>query len=250
MRFPGALTALLLFCPLAWAGEPLSDEPAQETKEPFSSASFLTKLTVSAYFVGKDKNLDLNLRHTFGAVVAWAGYYLDTGGPPQGRLGGEYDAQWGILSLVPTIQLGTNGLVAGSIYSELGGKAFLIGGFSRTNLKPFYNLSFDPNESIQAGGGVRLSGQDRLSAFIIFDDRLSTGQQDTHVVLRHHLGKSSRLTLDGIFKSGHTDDGRFVRALGWIVSFQRGRYFSRVAWDPYVNFTEDRMIRVGGGLRF
>jgi hypothetical protein len=53
--------------------------------------------------------------------------------------------------VVPSLQLASNGFVQGSVYSELGGPLHAILGYSRTNLRPYDTLTFDPNDSAQLG---------------------------------------------------------------------------------------------------
>ncbi len=208
------------------------------------------KLTASVYLLPSNQNYDLNVRHKFGAAVGWLGSFVDATGQGQARVGGEYDFQRGPVLVVPTLQIGSNGLVAGQLYSELGGRAYAIAGYSRTNLKPFYNLSFDPNESVQLGGGWHVSGYDRVYGFVIFDVRLHTSQEDTHVLWRHRLDAKDGVTLDALFKSGRLEDGRKVDAAGVGVYFDRPTWFVKAYYDPFVNFTADRMLRVGVGCKF
>ncbi len=215
-----------------------------------ADGELLSKLTASAYFVPGDRTFDLNLRHKFGDVVAWAGDFVDPKGDDQARIGAEYDLQRSWLLVVPTVQVGSNGLLAGQLYSEWGTRAFAIAGYSRTNLKPFYNLSWDPNESVQVGLGVHLEGEDRLFGFTIVDVRLHTKQQDTHVLWRHRRGNGDRVTLDALYKSGHADDGSSVHAAGIGVSYDRHRTFLKAFYDPHVNFGAERMIRLATGWRF
>lgn len=207
-----------------------------------------TKVTLSAYVSAGETNFDLNVRRKFGNLVAWVGDFVAPHGEDQGRLGAEYDYQRGVALVVPTVQVGTNGLVAGQLYSELGGRVYAIAGYSRTNLKPFFNLSWDPNESLQLGAGGHL-GADRLYGWVIFDVRLHTGQQSTHLLWRHPLGHD-RLTVDALYKSGRTDEGRDVHAAGLSLAYDRRAVFVRAAYDPYVNFSADHMVRLGAGFRF
>ncbi len=207
------LAALLL----AWASpaRPQSVDAPKDVQSPppapvERSDDRRTKVTASVYLLPSDQNYDLNLRHKLGAIVAWIGNFVDAHGQGQARVGAEYDYQHGRLLVVPTLQVGSNGLVAGSLYGEWGSALYAIGGLSRTNLKPFYNLSFDPNESIQLGAGWHVTGYDRLYGFVIFDVRLHTSQQDSHVLWRHRLDARDGLTVDVLYKSGRRDDGRSV----------------------------------------
>jgi hypothetical protein len=214
------------------------------------SDDLLWKATASAYLVSGHVSGDANLRRQVGPVFAWVGLFHDPGIDTVARVGAEYDWRRGPVLVVPTIVLATNGLQAGQLYAELGSTNYVIAGFSRTNLRPYYNLSFDPNESVQLGLGRHLSRFDRVYAFTIFDVRLHTGQQDTHLVWRHRLGGTAGLTLDGLYKSGRTDSGRYVHALGLGAYLDRPHWFAKAYYDPYVNFSEDTMFRLGIGGKF
>jgi hypothetical protein len=230
------------------AQTPGSDGKPQAPVEKSDDLAY--KATVTGYLVDHDQDVDFNLRRRFGPAVAWGGVFLDRHGPGQGRVGAEYDLQREGVLVVPTLNVATNGLVAGSLYAELGHRVYGIAGYAVTNLKPFYNLSFDPNDSVQLGLGWHLSSFDRLVAFCIFDVRLHTGQQDTHLLWRHKLSPRDGITVDSLFKSGRTDEGRYIHAFGLGVYYDRPRTFYKAYWDPYVNFSRHTMLRVGAGVKF
>ena len=140
--------------------------------------------------------------------------------------------------------------MAGQLYAEAGQTVYLIAGASRTNLKDYNNLTFDPNEALQLGAGWHVDRRTLLNAYSIFDVRLHTGQQNTHLVVRRYLDHEHRLTVDVVYKSGHTDEGEFVRALGATATWDWARTFLRLAYDPYSNFSSETMWRLGGGVRF
>ena len=153
------------------------------------------KLTVGEYAVEDESDLDVNVRYTVGDWSGWLGYF-DSREIGQLRLGLEYDLREHWLYTVPSVQLASHGFVGGSMYSEIGTRLFLIAGASRTNLKPYFNLTFDPNESWQLGAGTHMGAADTIALYCIWDNRLDTGQQITHATLRHYLAKSRRLTAD------------------------------------------------------
>jgi hypothetical protein len=241
------IVALGSMAAFAFAAPPVCAEGTAPAATP---APLLWKVTSAAYFVPGAQSYDLNVRYKAETFAAWIGAYSDSGGhQDQFRLGGEYDFQRGAAVVVPTFQVATHGLVAGQLYSEFGTKAFAVVGISRTDLRPFYNLSWDPNESAQLGVGVNLGAEDRLTGFTIFDMRLHTGQQNTHFIWRHRFGKR-RLTADLLAKSGDLDTGRYARGVGATVTYDFPRWFVRAADDPYVNFSAARMIRLSAGCRF
>ncbi len=163
----------------------------------------------------------------------------------------EYDYKKAWFHFVPTLEVATTKGVSGSLYSELGsGKTFAVAGVSRTNLKAFFDLFWDPSESVQLGIGHKISSYDRIQAYTIFDVRLHTEQQNTHVVWRHKLNANNGITFDGVFKSGHTDSGQFIRAVGLGVYYDRPHWFWKLYYDPYVNFANHTMVRTGIGFKF
>jgi len=216
---------------------------------PTEPASFASKLTAGIYQQDSRTAYDLNLRHQFGeAATAWLGAFLGTDHHLVGRAGAQYAWQRGDVLLQPSLEAGTTGFVMGTVYAEVGKDVFGIGGYSRTNLKPQNDITFDPNDSAQLGAGWK-RGSDRLAAYTIFDIRLRTGQQDTHVVWKHRLDPRSALTVDAIYKSGHTDSGRYVRAVGAGLYYDRA-WFVKLYYDPFANFSDSVQVRLSFGKKF
>jgi len=85
---------------------------------------------------------------------------------------------------------------------------------ARTNLRPFFDLFWDPGDSVQLGIGHRISNYDRIQAYTIFDVRLHTEQQNTHVLWRHKLNANNGITFDGVSRPGTaipaSSSGRWV----------------------------------------
>ena len=266
LRFSGttirtAATLVLLSAVAAVAEGQQSGQSKQPDKagpgQPGSQASPVeqadektSKLTFSLYLLSDDRNYDVNLRHQFGDLVSWIAFFYDPKGGSQARIGAEYDLRHKWLLFIPSIEVGSNGALAGSIYAELGGKSYAIVGYSQTNLKPFNDILFDPSESVQIGAGHKLSWYDRIYGFTIFDVRLHTHQQDTHILWRHRLNKDNGLTIDWLYKSGRGDDGRYIHATGIGVYYDRPTWFWKAYYDPFVNFSRQTMVRLGAGLKF
>jgi len=167
------------------------------------------------------------------------------------RVGAQYDYKKGWLHLVPTLEVSTTRAMSGSLYSELGsGKTYAIAGIARTNLRPFFDLFWDPGDSVQLGIGHKISNYDRVQGYTIFDVRLHTEQQNTHLLWRHKLNATNGITFDGVFKSGHGDSGEFIRAVGIGVYYDREKWFWKLYYDPHVNFSDHTMVRTGIGLKF
>src|SRR5262249_51502688 len=214
-------------------------------------ASPLNKLTVSYYnFSSGKQGVDINLRHTFKSSTAWIGGYREGGGFDQAWMGYEYDYHRDWLTLVPSAQAATRGFLGASIYSETGHRIFAIAGMGRTNLQPYWNLGFDPNDYVELGAGYRDDAGNTLSVYAIHDDRLGTGQTNTHVFFRRHVHDNWRLTIDLVNEHGHGDGGVMVKAWSTSMDVDWRRWFLRVARDPHVNYTADRQVRVATGLRF
>jgi hypothetical protein len=227
-----------------------SDQP-KEDRDPIERADELkSKLTLGVYFTPGARVYDLNLRHQFGQLTAWVAGFYDPQTNKLLRVGAQYDYKKGWFHFVPSLEASTTKAVAGSLYSEMGGKTYAIAGVSRTNLKPFFDLFWDPSESVQLGLGHKISSYDRISGYTIFDVRLHTGQQNTHVVWRHKLNRNNGVTFDGLFKSGRADDGSHVRDVGLGVYYDRPTWFWKLYYDPHVNFTDRTMVRTGIGYKF
>ena len=229
-----------------------SDQSKQEPRDPVENADeFKSKLTLGIYFTSGARAYDLNLRHQFGPLTAWIAGFYDPQSNKLIRVGAQYDYKKGWLHIVPSLEVSTTRAMAGSLSSELGsGKTVVLAGVSRTNLRPFFDLFWDPGDSVQLGIAHRLSSYDRISAFTIFDVRLHTKQQNTHVLWRHKLNRNNGITVDGLFKSGRTESGEFIHDVGIGVYYDRPKWFWKLYYDPHVNFTDRTMVRTGIGLKF
>lgn len=213
-------------------------------------ADYHGKLTMGSYNTTSDSSFDANTRYSLGDWTGWVGYYASTDGTRQGRFGVEYDWRWRQLYLVPSVQAASKGFFGATIYAEVGNPVYLVAGASRTNLQPYVNLTFDPNESWQLGAGTHVGKSDTIALFTIWDNRLDTGQQVTHLVVRHHFVRAERLTVDVSYKSGHGDEGTYLRAGAATVEYDWGRWFAKAAVDGHANFGTETMWRFGGGVRF
>jgi len=226
-----------LFTRAAWAEDGAATPPSN-------------KLTMAYYdFSSGTQGYDINLRHTFSTSTAWLGVYNENDGFDQVRAGYEYDYHHNWLTLVPSAQAATHKFVGATVYAEAGRRIYAIGGAGRTNLNPYWNLGFDPNDYVQFGTGYRNDAGDVVSAFAIHDNRLGTGQTNTHLYLRRYL-RQWRFTLDVVNEHGTGEGGLVVRAWSTSLDADWRRWFVRVASDPHVNYTADRQVRIAGGVRF
>jgi hypothetical protein len=236
------ITLWLLACALLCTPSRAADKPGTMP---------LNKLTFSYYHFSSGKDgVDLNLRHTFKSSTAWIGGYHESDGFDQLRLGYEYDYHHEWLTVVPSVLGATHGFLGASLYAEAGHRLFGIAGAGRTNLRPYWNLSFDPNDYIQGGLGYRDESGNTLSVYAIRDNRLKTGQTNTHVYVRRYLPHEWRLTVDLVREQGHGDEGFMIKAWAETADVDWRRWFARVAWDPHVNYSSDHQFRIATGLRF
>jgi hypothetical protein len=241
-----ALGVCMIAC-VCGAGTSAAQDPSTATV----AAPKVNKLTLAYYHFSSDNaGMDINLRHTFASSTAWIGGYRESDGFEQVRVGYEYDYRRRSLTLVPSIQGATHGFLAATMYGEVGPTLFAIGGFGRTNLQPYWNLAFDPNDYIQFGAGYRDRAGNTLSAYAIRDNRRHTGQTNTHMFFRRYLRDQWRVTLDAMREHGTGDEQVMVRAWAVSVDVDWRAWFVRVAEDPHVNYTVDRQLRVAAGLRF
>jgi hypothetical protein len=210
------------------------------------------KLTPSYYATTNQPGaFDLNLRANHGAHAVWLGYYQRSTEFDQARTGYEYTLQLPLLQLVPSLQVATHGFVGGSVIAQVGDSIYAILGLGRTNLHEYYNLNFDPNDSITYGIGNRLLPTSTLSLFAIKDNRLDTGQIVKHLLWRLLADDHQRWTLDLSSKHGSPAAGEpSVSGTGLSVTYDYRDYFIRLAQDQKVNFTTDNQTRLSAGLRF
>jgi len=200
---------------------------------------------------------DVNLRWRGGDHTAWLGLYQQGGFGRQLRAGwddhwtldGAWAAALGGVQLLPSLQLASGGFVGGSLALQAGGPVFVQAGIGRTNLRPYANLNFDPNDALSLALGWQGEGDRQLTLSAIADDRLGTHQQHHHLTLRWPLPESWRLSADLLHKQGLGDTGA-VRAWGWGLGLDGARWFGRVARDPKQNFSAQDAWRLSGGLRF
>jgi hypothetical protein len=150
-------------------------------------------------------------------------------------------------------QTASHGFWGGSVTLEASTAGPYVGlvGWGRTNLKPYYNLNFDPNDSVLIGAGWRPDDDTAATVYQIRDDRLGTGQRVTHFVLRQKTGPRSRWTVDLYNRSGRSEPGSdMFRATGITLTYDREPWFARLAWDPKSNYSDSDMTRLAIGVRF
>jgi len=202
---------------------------------------------------------DINLRWRQADRTLWLGVYRDGQFGRQWRAG--WDDHWNLPGLaadvaallqpqlLPSLQLASGGFVGGSLALQAGGPVFVQVGMGRTNLRPYANLNFDPNDALTLAVGWQGDGERQLTLSAIADDRLHTGQQHHHLTLRWPLAPGWRVSADLLHKQCLGDDGP-VRAWGQSLGLDGPRWFARLAHDPHQNFSAQDAWRLSGGLRF
>lgn len=193
---------------------------------------------------------DVNLRWNGPTQTAWVAYFSDSTGFAQPRAGYEVTRKFDSARATLSLQAASGGFAAFALSAEIGEPWYAIVGFGRTNLRPYFNLNFDPNDAITLGAGFHLGGGDRVSLYQIYDDRLGTGQRVTHLFGQHRVNDELRLTADLFHKRGLSDADTRVGGTGLTLTLDIERYFVRLASDPYANFSTRRMTRLSFGMRF
>jgi hypothetical protein len=236
----GSASATRFACTLAALALPLA---AAAESDPF-------KLTLGWYrYSGNTEGVDTNLRHTSDLGNAWIGFYREpAAGISQWRAG--WDRTFGAtLRVSPSIQLASGGFVGGSIQAEAGEPWFAGVGLGRTNLRPYVNLNFDPNDSYMISAGRREEGGRIFMLQVVRDNRQNPDQRHFHFYYRQPLAGGERLTIDTLYKVG-TVEGEVIRRWGASATYDWPRFFVRVARDPKTNFTPVDAWRLSVGTRF
>ena len=253
-----ALLCMVVGMMLSGVSSAMEDRANVEPNDPVTAERRIAwKLTPSVYHETAGRSaVDLNLRGNFVDDVFWIGQYQR--GSEFQQLRGGYEHQFSLPfgKLIASAQAASRGFLGSSATLELGDASvtqyFALVGFGRTNLKPYYNLNFDPNDSKLVGGGWRSADQaNTATLYRIYDDRLGTGQKVTHLVLRGKIGERSRLTLDLFRRDGRSaPDAEYFAATGMSVTFDSDSWFIRLAIDPRASFTASDMTRLAVGMRF
>jgi hypothetical protein len=243
------LTTLLMAPPGASADDAVPAAELSAPARPF-------KLTLGDYFYNDagehHAGQDINLRYRRDGTSVWAGYYHDPVFGGQSRAG--FDTSWQPLStldfaLLPSVQVASQNFLGGSLTAQAGSTWFAQIGIGRTNLRPYQNLNFDPNDAVTVAIGHHGDDGSSYSLSTIKDDRLHTGQRHTHAVMQLALPQGQRLTLDLLRKTGNGDSGH-VAAWGATVTYDFPAWFVRAAHDPKQNFGTADATRLSIGMRF
>ena len=225
---------------------------AQEASVTDAEPQWSFKLTPSLYAAKNETTAaDVNVRGNFGSHTTWIGQYVRGSEYQQTRWGYEYNANFAWGQMVPSLQVASKGFVGASLNFQIGGSTYLITGLGRTNLKDYYNLTFDPNDSYVIGFGSKLIQNHVFNLFAVKDNRLHTGQVVTHGVWRWQLNDAERLVVDLSHKSGRLEqDAPLLSGHGISISYDFGNHFVKLAREQKVNFTDQDQTRISAGIRF
>jgi hypothetical protein len=246
--WPGALRGALVACLLLQVADVAAQADPEVPKEEAGARAF--KLTVGWYrFSDASDAGDVNLRHSSDLGNLWAGYSRQ---PEQdvSQWRGGWDRSFGDdVRIQPSIQFASGGFVGGSIGVEAGSPWFAGAGLGRTNLRPYYNLNFDPNDSWVLTAGRRSEDGQVLMVTMVRDNRENPDQRHVHLAWRQPIAGGERLTLDALWKKGLVDD-EMIQRWGFTATYDWPAFFVRLAWDPNANFTPQDMWRLSVGTRF
>lgn len=210
------------------------------------------KLTFGYYANSDFGGEDINLRHRSEDTSLWIGYYHD---PEFGRqLRGGWDTSiqpsaGSSLSVQPSLQLASGGFVGGSLNFQAGSPWYALAGIGRTNLRPYANLNFDPNDALTFAVGHQDDDGRTYYLMLIADDRLGTQQRHLHAAARLPRPGGERFTFDILRKQGQGDEG-YLRAWGASATYDFPSWFMRLAYDEKQNFGSRNVTRFSAGVRF
>ena len=214
------------------------------------SADPAFKLTAGWYdYSDATRSVDVNLRHTSELGNVWLGYFrYPAQDVKQWRTG--WDRTFGSsVRVMPSLQWASGGFVGGSVQAETGSPWFAGAGLGRTNLRPYYNLNFDPNDAWLLTAGHRGEDGRVASLLMVRDNREHPDQRHFHALYRTPLPRGERLTVDVLYKVGLVEDATIHR-FGATVTYDWPRFFLRLARDPKTNFTPIDAWRLSMGTRF
>ncbi len=210
------------------------------------------KLTLSHYDTQNLHANDANIRVSQNNQTVWVGVYKENiSNFEQVRLGYERTDILAYTKLVSSIQAADYGFWGGAITAEIGATFYAILGYGRTNLKPYDNINFDPNDAITYGAGWHDDNDLNISLYTVRDNRVVSGQQITHFLVRKPIDNGQKIILDVYSKNGPKDmQNQAIGATGISLTYDWPTYFARLAYDPKVNFSQDNMTRFSIGMRF
>ncbi len=223
-----------------------SAQAAEETAYKFTTGLY----ALSGGGLSNSHGLDINVRQSSELGNIWAAWYRSPEQEvSQPRIGWDKSFEASHWRVMPSVQTASGGFIGGSLSVETGDAFFAGAGLGRTNLHPYVNLNFDPNDAWMASVGYRWSSLQSVSVQVVRDNRKNPDQQHLHLLYRTPMPEGERLTVDVLFKSGLVED-RMVHRTGLSLTYDFAQFFTRIAYDPVINFTPQTMWRVSLGQRF
>lgn len=234
------ILAIFLLSNIAYAADEKTDTPIDY------------KLTLSHYNTKQINANDINLRISKDNQTLWLAEYTENPSNfNQVRSGYERKDHFAHTKLTSSLQIASHGFLGISLTTEIGDDVYGIVGYGRTNLKPYDNINFDPNDAITLGLGWHANDDLTIALYGVQDNRVIDGQQITHLVTNKVFTNNQKIIIDLFQKSGTNDtQGQSIKALGASLSYDLNRYFIRLAYDPKVNFTQENMTRISVGMHF
>jgi len=217
-----------------------------------ASPKIAYKFSFSDYTADNLHAIDLNLRGTIENQTAWLAYYKEhDSGFDQTRTGYERKDKSDWYKVTSSIQAATHGFMGVAVTAELGGTVHGIVGYGRTNLRPYDNINFDPNDAITYGVGWEVKEGEDIALYRVRDNRVTRGQQIDHLLVHFPVNDGDKASIDIFNKSGTRDiDGKPISATGAALTYEWPKYFLRAAYDPKVNFSQAYMTRLSFGIYF
>lgn len=244
-----------LICPqLAWGDVDRAD--LEPNDKPSVGETFTWKLSLGRYSDSANGLAnDINLRGSNRHFSFWVAEYRDATHYTQMRTGFEQQTALALGRLISSLQLASGGFVGASTTWDLRQSddqwfAPMVG-WGRTNGATYYNLNFDPNDSVLLGATFTAPNEGLITAYRIQDDRFHTGQKVTHLAYRFNSGSKVRWTVDLFHRKGRSDaESPVYSGTGLSVAWDYERYQLKLAHDPKSNFSDSNSNRVVFGLRF
>ena len=254
-KFSSLMLLIALICSqTAWADVDRAD--LEPNDKPQADNTVAWKLSLGKYTdsVNGGAN-DFNLRGSDRNVSFWLAQYRDATHYTQTRTGIEQQSALPLGRLIASLQAASGGFVGASATWDLRQTddqwvAPMLG-WGRTNGATYYNLNFDPNDSVLLGATFTAPHDGLITAYRIQDDRFHTGQKVTHLAYRFRSGPTLRWTVDLFQREGRSDaQSPKFSGNGLSLALDYQRYQLKLARDPKSNFTDSNMNRVVLALRY
>ena len=150
---------------LALAG---SSTQAEELSYKFTTGIY----ALSGGGLSNSHGLDVNIRQTSTLGNIWGAWYRSPEQQvSQPRVGWDRSFDVSHWRVMPSVQTASGGFWGGSLSVETGDTFFAGMGLGRTNLHPYVNLNFDPNDAWMASVGYRWSSLQSVSLQVVRDNR-------------------------------------------------------------------------------